>query len=89
MLEHNGETIRGGRVIRTVLAIFLILVSAAMLIVKFVVIPLKTSAMPSIELTESIFHLLVIVVAVVVYDHRTGKALFAGLGNLKLPFGGK
>jgi hypothetical protein len=82
----NGEPLAVGRLVRTVLALFLLLVSAALLIVKFVVLPLRTNTAPSIEITEAVFHIIVIVVAVVVYDHAAGKALLSSLSQLKLPF---
>lgn len=86
MIEYQGETHAPSRVIRTALAVVILLYSFILLGVEGF-IAIKTQVAPDMSVNELVFHGVVIIAAVLMYDPQTGKAL-ADKVLAKLP-GGK
>lgn len=86
-MQHEGQTHSAGRIVRTLFAAIVLLVTAGMAGVKFVAMPLLTkTAIPDLPTGEAIFHIVMVVMAFTMLDLRTGKALVDKLVE-KLPFG--
>ena len=87
MIDYQGETHAPSRIVRTLLALLILVISVAMIGVKYVYLPIKHGVMPDLPVVESAFHVLVIVAAILMYDPKTGAAIADKL-LAKLP-GGK
>lgn len=78
-----------GRVIRTLLAVFVLLITGVLLVVKYAVQPLiLKQPIPDLSVVEGGFHLLMVVMAILMFDPETGKDLWHDALQ-KLPFGSK
>lgn len=74
-IEHKGETHTRSRIWRTVLAFFILIISVVMIGVKYVYLPIVTKQMPELPIIESVFHIVVIVAAILMFDPKTGAAI--------------
>jgi hypothetical protein len=87
MATLAGNEHSGGRIIRTLLAVFVLLLTAALLVAKYVYQPLlEHQPIPDLSIVEGGFHLLMVIMAVLMYDPDTGKDLWHD-ALAKLPFG--
>jgi hypothetical protein len=86
VIQYQGETHAPSRIIRTVLAVVILLYSFILLGAEAFV-AIKTTTAPDLAVNEVIFHGVVIIAAVLMFDPKTGKAL-ADAVLAKLP-GGK